>query len=86
MWFEASPDRSSVHINTVMGRAKDRQQCSQKKHAHGTSLPKVCHKIAAAVPTQAKRMKLPETMTSHLCRALRLKLALGWRVSSRRAC
>jgi len=25
MWFEASPDRSSVHINTVMGRAKDRQ-------------------------------------------------------------
>ncbi len=25
MWFEASPDRSHVHINTVMGRAKDRQ-------------------------------------------------------------
>jgi len=24
MWFEASPDRSRVHINTVKGRAKDR--------------------------------------------------------------
>lgn len=24
MWFEASPDRSQVHINTVKGRAKDR--------------------------------------------------------------
>ena len=25
MWFEASPDRTRVHINTVKGRAKDRQ-------------------------------------------------------------
>jgi hypothetical protein len=25
MWFEASPDRSKVHINTVKGRAKDAQ-------------------------------------------------------------
>ena len=25
MWFEASPDRAKVHINTVKGRAKDRQ-------------------------------------------------------------
>lgn len=25
MWFEASPDRTQVHINTVKGRAKDRQ-------------------------------------------------------------
>jgi PPOX class probable F420-dependent enzyme len=25
MWFEASPDRTAVHINTVQGRAKDRQ-------------------------------------------------------------
>lgn len=24
MWFEASPDRTKVHINTVKGRAKDR--------------------------------------------------------------
>ena len=24
MWFEASPDRTRVHINTVKGRAKDR--------------------------------------------------------------